>query len=132
KGKAELVKDGEKIAILSCGSMFETSMAVAEMLEKDGHNPMVYNARFVKPMDIEMIRNACEKCEYIFTVEDGIRNGGFGSLVSGEIENLGLKKRVFSFAFDDKFVEHGTREQLFERYGLDADGIYNTVKSIID
>jgi len=131
-GKAELVRNGEKIALLSCGTMFETTLSVAEKLEKDGFNPMVYNARFVKPMDMEMIKNACEKCDYIFTVEDGIVNGGFGSLVVNEIGKLGVNKRVHVFAFEDKFIEHGTRAQLFERYGLDDNGIYNTIKSIID
>lgn len=115
---AELVQNGERAAILSCGAMFESCVKAAQMLENDGIKPLIYNARFVKPLDKNMIKDACEKCDYIFTVEDGIKNGGFGSLVNDMVQTLGGKNKiVHSFAFDDKFIEHGTREQLFERYG---------------
>lgn len=131
-GKAELIKDGKDIAFLSCGTMFETVLNVCKKLENDGFNPVLYNARFVKPMDTEMIKHVCGKCKYIFTVEDGIKNGGFGSLVMEEAENQNYTGHIHSFAFDDKFIEHGTREQIFERYGLDSEGIYKTAVSIIN
>ncbi len=132
KGKAELIKKGEKIAIISCGSMFETCMEVYESLEKDGFNPMVYNARFLKPMDEEMIKNCCENCDYIFTVEDGIRLGGFGNAVIEKIADLGYKnKTIHNFGFENSFIEHGTREELFERYKLDSKGILEKIRTLI-
>ena len=132
KGKAELIKKGEKIAIISCGSMFETCMEVCESLEKDGFNPMVYNARFLKPMDEEMIKNCCENCDYIFTVEDGIRPGGFGNAVIEKIADLGYKNKIIhNFGFENSFIEHGTREELFERYKLDSKGILEKIRTFI-
>lgn len=133
-GKAEILKDGEKIAILSAGSMIDETDEVCSLLEKDGYKPVLINLRFAKPVDEEVIKYACEKCEYIFTVEDNVLEGGVGSSVFETINSLNMTKNVnfYSFAFPDKFIEHGTRKELYARYGLDGHTIYAEIKKRVE
>lgn len=132
-GKSELLFDGSEIAIISAGTMMDTAFSVYESLAKeDGANPILVNARFLKPVDKSMIEYICKKCKYIFTIEDNLKNGGFGLKVLETVQELGYNNKVnlYNFAFDDIFVEHGSREELFEKYGLDSVSIYNKIKFI--
>ncbi len=127
-GKAELIQDGEGIAILAEGHMLKAATEAAELLKQDGYQPMLVNMRFIKPLDEEMLMYAAEKCSHIVTVEDNLRKGGFGSKV---LECYGDKKMqvdVLNLAFPDRYIEQGTQAQLFERYGLDAAGITQSIK----
>ena len=67
-GKSEVIKDGEKIAVISAGAVMEQAAGAVRLLEKGGYRPMLVNLRFVKPLDVEMLKNVCEKCSYIFTI----------------------------------------------------------------
>ena len=127
-GKAELIQDGEKIAILAEGHMLKAAAAAAEMLQADGYQPMLVNMRFIKPLDGEMLLQAAEKCEHIVTVEDNVKMGGFGSKVLEFYGERGMQKDVLNLGFPDRYIEQGTQSQLFERYGLDAAGIYESIK----
>ena len=127
-GKAELIQDGEKIAILAEGHMLKAAAAAAEMLQADGYQPMLVNMRFIKPLDGEMLLQAAEKCEHIVTVEDNVKMGGFGSKVLEFYGERGMQKDVLNLGFSDRYIEQGTQSQLFERYGLDAAGIYESIK----
>ncbi|WP_442859672.1 1-deoxy-D-xylulose-5-phosphate synthase [Anaerotignum sp.] len=127
-GKAELIQEGERIAILAEGHMLKAAAEAAKMLEADGYHPMLVNMRFIKPVDEEMLRKAAEKCEHIVTVEDNLRKGGLGSKVLEFYGDAGIQADVLNLAFPDKYIEQGTQNQLFERYGLDAAGIYESIK----
>ena len=127
-GKAELVQDGEKVAILAEGHMLKAAADAAEMLKADGYQPMLVNMRFIKPLDERMLLLAAEKCELVVTVEDNVKMGGFGSSVLEFYGEKGIKTDVLNLGFPDKYIEQGTQSQLFERYGLDAAGIYESVK----
>ena len=127
-GKAELIQNGEKIAILAEGHMLKAAAEAAEMLKADGCHPMLVNMRFIKPLDEEMLLLAAEKCELVVTVEDNVKMGGFGSSVLEFYGEKGIKTDVLNLGFPDKYIEQGTQNQLFERYGLDAAGIYESVK----
>ena len=127
-GKAELIQEGERIAILAEGHMLKAAAEAAKMLEADGYHPMLVNMRFIKPVDEEMLRKAAEKCEHIVTVEDNLRKGGLGSKVLEFYGDAGIQAEVLNLAFPDKYIEQGTQNQLFERYGLDAAGIYESIK----
>ncbi|MBQ5588934.1 MAG: 1-deoxy-D-xylulose-5-phosphate synthase [Anaerotignum sp.] len=127
-GKAELVQDGEKVAILAEGHMLKAAVDAAEMLKADGYQPMLVNMRFIKPLDEKMLLLAAEKCELVVTVEDNVKMGGFGSSVLEFYGEKGIKTDVLNLGFPDKYIEQGTQSQLFERYGLDAAGIYESVK----
>ena len=113
-GKSVQIAAGEEIAIVSVGAMMDTALAIVGKLKENGHNPSLYNARFVKPLDIELAQRLHENYRHVFTIEDGTGTGGYGA---------GLQKHVpklHSFSFPDSFIETGTRQELFERYGLDA------------
>ena len=127
-GKAELIEDGEKIAILVEGHMLKAAAEAAEMLKADGYQPMLVNMRFIKPLDEEMLLQAAEKCGTIVTVEDNLKMGGFGSKVLEFYGGKGIQADVLNLGFPDRYIEQGTQAQLFERYGLDAAGIYESVK----
>ena len=133
-GKAELLEDGEKIAVISAGAVCENAAKVCEMLKNDGYNPMLINMRFAKPVDKEMLKLAAEKCGHIFTLEDNVIDGGAGMAVLEALNDMELMNdvKVHSYAFPDKFIEHGTRDQLFERYKLDSASIYKDIKERID
>lgn len=127
-GKAELMQEGEKIAILAEGHMLKAAAETAKLLEADGYHPMLVNMRFIKPLDEEMLRKAAERCERIVTVEDNLRKGGLGSRVLEFYGDQGIQTDILNLAFPDKYIEQGTQAQLFERYGLDAAGIYESIK----
>lgn len=127
-GKAELIQDGRKIAVLAEGHMLKTAAEAVKRLEKDGYQPMLVNMRFISPLDGEMLLRTAEQCEYIFTVEDNLGKGGLGSRVLEFYSSSGLTVSVTSFAFPDCYIEQGTQTQLFARHGLDAEGIYKGIK----
>ncbi|MGM9916599.1 1-deoxy-D-xylulose-5-phosphate synthase [Anaerotignum sp.] len=127
-GKAELMQEGEKIAILAEGHMLKAAADAAKLLEADGFHPMLVNMRFIKPLDEAMLRKAAETCAHIVTVEDNLRRGGFGSKVMEFYGDHGIQADILNLAFPDKYIEQGTQAQLFERYGLDAAGIYESIK----
>src|SRR6185295_16139934 len=93
-GKAELLRDGGDIAIVAYGSMVHPSMAAAEHLAKDGIETTVINARFVKPLDAQLLLALARTKRLIVTVEEAYLSGGFGSAVLELLEENGLQDRV--------------------------------------
>lgn len=131
-GKSELIYKGEDIAIISVGAMMDKAIVVYEKLISEGYKPTLINARFVRPVDEELLNSLKEKYKYIFTVEDNIHSGGFGSLLLQKLtEGRKLNSIIYGFSFPDTYVEHGNREQLFKKYNLDAESIYNKIMDII-
>ncbi len=125
-GKAELLKEGKDFAIIALGSMVWPSYAAMELLNKQGLFGSLINARFVKPLDLDMLKDVCRKTKHVFTIEEGIVDGGFGSAVSEVIEN-----HVIRLGLPDEFIPHGKREVLLERYGLTAEGIARKIKECL-
>jgi 1-deoxy-D-xylulose-5-phosphate synthase len=118
-GKAEVIKDGRDIAIIAIGSMVSTAVEVSAILLKKKVNAAVINARFVRPIDGQMIEDICASCKSIITIEEGVLGGGFGSAVLEFIERENIKGvRVKRFGLPDKFIEHGKRDELFKKYNL--------------
>ena len=118
-GKSEAIFIGKDIAIISVGSMMETAKEAAEHLQSLGYNPSLYNARFIKPIKLDL-----RSYRYVFILEDNVRTGGYGERLSAMTD--GPDFRLFSFP--DKFIEQGSRNELFSRYGLDTD---NVVKQML-
>ncbi len=133
-GKAEIVRDGGDVAILGFGSMVYPAIEAAENLQKDGIKSTVINARFVKPLDSELIIALARSMKLIVTVEDAYLAGGFGSAVMELLEQNSLsdKIRVVRMGVPDRIVTHGDPKLLFAKYGLDADGIYSKVVETLD
>ncbi len=134
-GKAELLRDSAgEVAILAYGSMVYPAMEAADNLEKDGIETTVVNARFVKPLDAELIIALAQTKRIILTVEEAYLAGGFGSAVMELLEENGLldKVKVVRLGVPDRIITHGDPKLLLAKYGLDTDGIYNKVKETIE
>jgi len=129
-GKGEILREGEDVAIIAYGSMVNPASEAAAILEKDGIEATIINARFVKPLDTELILAAAEKHAIIITVEDAYLSGGFGSAVIEVLEaNSYLDKvKVVRMGVPDEIVTHGDPKLLLGKYGLDADGIASRAK----
>ena len=133
-GKGEILRDGGEIAIVAYGSMVYPSLEAAENLAKDGIEATVVNARFVKPLDAELLLALARTKRLIVTVEEAYVAAGFGSAVLELLEENGLqdKLRFVRMGLPDRLVTHGDGKLLLAKYGLDADGIYTRVKESID
>jgi 1-deoxy-D-xylulose-5-phosphate synthase len=131
-GKSETLKDGENLAILAFGKMVSYSIKVAEMLEKVGISAAVVNARFAKPLDKDMLKDVLSRFEFIVTVEEGQKIGGFGSAVLEFANNIGIKPNILVLGIEDKFIEHGTQEELLEEIGLEEKGIYKRIVDFLE
>ena len=127
-GKAEVIKDGRDIAIIAIGSMVSTAVEVSAILLKKKVDAAVVNARFIRPIDGQMIEDVCISCKRIVTIEEGVLEGGFGSAVLEFIERENIKGvRVKRFGLPDRFIEHGRRDELFKKYNLTPDAICDVI-----
>lgn len=133
-GKAEILKEGSEIAILAYGSMVYPALAAAEELEKEGIDATVINARFVKPLDSELILTLAQSNRLLMTVEEAYLAGGFGSAVIELLEENLMQDsvKVVRMGVPDRIITHGDPSLLRAKYGLDADGIYSKVKDTIE
>jgi len=130
-GKSETIAEGSKIALISFGSIMENAYKVYEKLTLDGENPTLINARFAKPMDAEMVKSLANY-DYIFTFEDNVKIGGFGSLLINSMLELDIPiKNFHAFAFKDKFIPQGTIEELYKLNGLDPESMHNVIREKI-
>ncbi|MBS4961072.1 MAG: 1-deoxy-D-xylulose-5-phosphate synthase [Clostridiales bacterium] len=126
-GKAQLTEDGQKIALFSAGDMMDEMKQVYDRLVEDGYQPMLINARFLHPIDEDMVRMAASKCQLIFTAENHVKSGGFGEQVEVFVSDNNLSVKTEIFAFPDAFIEHGNKSQLFLKYAMDSDSIYQKI-----
>lgn len=123
-GKAETVRGGRDGAILCCGALLSECLRAAERLQQRGLDVGVVNARFVKPLDTDVVQRALRECSFVVTVEEGCLAGGFGSAVLETAIDAGWDVRRFRrLGLPDRFVEHAGRGELLADVGLDAEGI---------
>lgn len=127
-GKNEVLYHGQKIALLSVGSMTEVCEKVYHGLKNDGYDPTFVNARFVKPLDTELLDELSKTHTLFVTVEENVKNGGFGEHVSSYMEACHPEKRVLSLAIWDRFVEHGNIDSLRAKIGLSANDILHAIE----
>ena len=122
-GQSETVIEGGNIALVSVGTMYKTAVAVADILRSKGLSPSIYNARFVKPLDMNLV-SRLSGYKAVYVLEDAARIGGYGSRLLEAMTSIGKTPPHFHiFAFPDIFIEAGQRDELFLRYKLDANGI---------
>mgnify|MGYP006290153167 FL=1 len=124
-GEAEVLTEGDDLLILAIGVTVQEAMAARKTLaETYGRCATVVNCRFVKPLDTKLICELARKIPNILTVEENVRQGGFGSAVLEALHDEGVENiHVKRLGIADTFVEHGTQDILRARYGIDADGI---------
>lgn len=129
-GEGQILKEGTDAALLALGSMVETALKAAQLLSEEGIQARVVNMRFAKPLDGKLIQDSIERCRHVYTLEEHVSTGGFGSKVLEWIEGQQIPEtRVTRFALPDEFIEHGTRELLLDQFGLSPEKIAKRVLS---
>ncbi|PCI37202.1 MAG: 1-deoxy-D-xylulose-5-phosphate synthase [Elusimicrobia bacterium] len=123
-GKGTRMRDGSDATILAIGNRVWPSMRAAELLEDAGIASIgVVNMRFVKPLDRDILAQVVDKTKTIITVEDHVLDGGFGSAVLEALSDMKRVANVLRVGINDKFVQHGSMDQLYAQLGLDDIGI---------
>ncbi|MCM8796342.1 MAG: 1-deoxy-D-xylulose-5-phosphate synthase [Candidatus Omnitrophica bacterium] len=123
-GKGELLSTGNDFCVLALGSMVPVALEAIGLLQKEGISGTLVNARFVKPLDENFIKSVCAGKKYIFTIEEGILEGGFGSAVADL-----LNRPVVKIGLPCAFIPHGKRDILLDKYGLSAQAICSKIKA---
>jgi len=131
-GKGEQIRSGKEIAIVAFGPLGNKAIEAANRISKEHSKEVaVYNMRFVKPLDIELLQTIFSEFNKIITIEDGVIQGGFGSAIlelaslqnySGHIHRLGIP---------DEFIEHGQQDELYELCKIDTEGIFQKISSLL-
>lgn len=120
--RAEILYEGKDAAIIAVGKMMEKAKIIVENLKEKGYHLTLINPRFIKPVDEESIVELAKQHNKIFTMEDNVLSGGFGSKVLELLAKHHIKDvEVRIFAFPDEFIAQGSVEELYREYGLDAE-----------
>lgn len=125
-GKAKILKRGKNIAVLAFGTLTENCKKAAEKF-----NATLVDMRFVKPLDEKLLWELADSHAYFVTVEDNIVAGGAGSAVNEFFSKINMNVNIKNLGISDKFVEHGSREEILAEIGLDEDGILNSIGKFI-
>ena len=125
---AEIIKEGKDLTIIAIGKMVDRALEVSNILEKQGIDAEVINARFLKPLDEENILQAIIKTKKAITIEDNILKGGLGSMIEELIIKKGVDNIEFKkYGYPDEFVKHGSVSEIEEKYRLNADQIVQDI-----
>jgi len=130
-GQCRQLSEGTDLAILTIGTIGTQASRVVKMLLKDGISASHYDMRFVKPLDEEALHSIFKNHSHVLTVEDGVLQGGFGSAILEFMADHQYSVQLKRIGIPDKFIDHGTTEELYRDYGLDQQGIYKTAKVFI-
>ncbi|MCC2644941.1 MAG: 1-deoxy-D-xylulose 5-phosphate synthase [Burkholderiales bacterium] len=126
-GQGKLICSGQKVAILAFGSMLDVAQIVALEI-----NASLCNMRFVKPLDIALIRQMCESHEYIVTIEENVIAGGAGSACSEAMAESGFYLPTLHLGIGDEFPAHGDPKAILKGCGLDKDGVIKSINKFIN
>ena len=131
-GKAEILKEGSDMALIAIGNVVHPALGAAERLEKEGIAASVINARFIKPLDKELIFSIASKTKRIITIEENMVAGGFGSAVLEYLNSMDIPDiKIKLLGIPDEFVEQGSQAILRKKYGIDEEGIYQNCKAFL-
>ena len=131
-GKSEMLYDEAEIAVLSVGHMFEEAVQVRGKLKEKGYSCTLVNARFVKPIDENILNRLCENHKLIVTIEENVQTGGYGEHVVEYVSRKNRKVRVLTLALPDDYVEHGSIDVLRRETRLDVDSMTAKIQEIYD
>ena len=126
-GKSEWIYKEKEIVLVAVGSMVKTAEKVRERLKEAGHACSLVNARFVKPVDEEMLQKAGARHKLLVTLEENVENGGFGERVKRCMETMGSRVKILSVTIPDAYVEHGNVELLKKELQVDEESIYRKI-----
>ena len=122
-GKGEILRDGKDGFILAIGSMVYPSIEASDILKKKGFDVGVFNARFAKPLDGDIIIEIAQKTKNILTCEENASSGGFGSAIAEFLIDKQIGVNLLRLGIPDRFIEHGARDILLKKIGLTGEGI---------
>ncbi len=126
-GKGRVLREGSDVALLALGKGCQFAMEAAQLAQEQGVSVAVYDLRYAKPLDEELVAAVGAKFDNIITVEDGSLRGGVGEAVVKMLADKGVCKRVTTLGVGDKFVEQGTVAELYRECGYDAEGILKVI-----
>ncbi len=130
-GKSQVLIRGERVAILAVGNMVAEANKACQLLEKDGIHATLVNVRFVKPMDTALIDELAQSHDVIVTIEENVAAGGYGEHVGAYMMEKGYGNTFLPISIPDKFVEHGTVDELRAALSMDAKGIHRRVSEVL-
>jgi 1-deoxy-D-xylulose-5-phosphate synthase len=132
-GKAEVLQHSEnsRVAIFALGALVPMGQVIARKLEGESIPTSLLNARFVKPLDRDMLDFYARSVDVILTLEDHVLKGGFGSAVLEELNVLGLQTPVVRIGWPDQFIEHGNPEKLREKYGISVEAALDKLRPFL-
>ena len=131
-GKGRKLKEGENLAILSIGHVGNVAAeAIAQVEQSEKATIAHYDMRFAKPLDEELLHEVGKKFSKIITIEDGVLRGGVGEAITSFLNDNGYNTKVARLGIEDKFIEHGTLEQLHAICGFDKEGIVAKIKELL-
>ena len=114
--------------MIAVGNIYEEASKARLKFKEEGKRITLVNARFIKPIDTDMIKDMASKHKAIIVVEEGIKRGGYGEAVEIFIQENNLDVKVETIAIEDKFIEHGKVDQLRSQIGISSDDIVSKVK----
>jgi 1-deoxy-D-xylulose-5-phosphate synthase len=131
-GRGEVVRDGDDVALIAIGAMVPVAARAADVLRDKGVSAAVINARFVKPLDRELLIGYAERVRRVVTIEDHALMGGFGSAILELFEEADVRGiDVRRIGLPDAFIEHGAQKVLRHQHGLDPDGVAQRVLAFL-
>ncbi len=130
-GKGRIIREGDDVAILTLGPIGNVAEQACEKLIESGINCALFDMRFVKPLDEEMLHKIFERFDKLITIEDGSLQGGFGSAVLEFMADHNYKATIKRLGIPDRVIEQGDTENLYRECGFDLEGIVNAVQEIL-
>ncbi len=132
-GRGEVLQDGTDLAIIAVGCTVHPALAAGRKLAAEGFGVKVINARFIKPLDAELILATAAATHKLLTIEENVLAGGFGSAVLELLAREGMTNvMVKRLGIRDEFVEHATQAELRSLHGLDEEGIFRAAKEMLE
>jgi 1-deoxy-D-xylulose-5-phosphate synthase len=122
-GRGELLREGTSLALVALGSTVGPALAAAERLAEEGLDAAVIDARFVKPLDADLLESVARRVPRLITIEDHALAGGFGGAVLEALCDRGVSIRVERLGLPDRFIDHGTQEEQWAEAAIDVDAI---------
>ena len=133
EGKAEILKEGKDISIFTIGKTVARGIKIAKRLQNRHIDAEVINVRFLKPLDVETLKKSIEKTKKVVTIEDGTIINGLGTAIKELIVDNHMEDvKVKAYAYPDKFIQHGSVDELEKIYGLDEDSIVEDIEKHIE
>ena len=127
-GKGELLYQGQEVALLAVGSMVSTAEHIRDKMKEEGYDFTLANGRFIKPVDLELVKELAEHHKLVVTLEENVLQGGFGLQVTAYIHKHYPEVKVLNIALPDAYVEHGNVSVLRESLGIDSDSVIETLR----